>query len=202
MIAAKPVLFTIGHSSHSLDEFVALLQRHGVTAVADVRSQPYSRRMEHFRRHELSAALRTAGIKYVFLGEELGARREESECYDGNQADYDRIAKLPRFRNGLDRLRQGADHYRIAIMCAEKEPLDCHRTILICRQLRSEFQIRHILYDGRIEEHGKTEKRLADKMCVTGLTDPHLTDEERIQLAYDLRAKQIAFSTDFEEALQ
>jgi uncharacterized protein (DUF488 family) len=194
-------LFTIGHSSHTLDEFVALLKRHAITAVADVRSQPYSRRLEQFNRESLVAGLQAAGVRYVFLGEELGARRSEPECYEGDRADYRRIAALPKFAAGLDRLRQGATQFRIAVMCAEKEPLDCHRTILICRAVRGEFEILHILGDGTVEDHGQTEKRLVREMDVSRtLFEPQATDEELIQQAYDQRAEQIAYRTSEEGA--
>ena len=187
-------LYTIGHTTHTFDAFLSLLRHHGVTAVADVRSQPYSRRLEQFNREPLAAALGASGIRYVFLGEELGARRAEVECYEGEQADYERIAALPKFRQGLDRVRQGALEFRIALMCAEKEPLDCHRTILICRQLRDEFRIFHIRADGSVEEHAETERRLVREMHVSlPLFDAADDDEQLIQQAYDKRAEQIAY---------
>ena len=197
MTLCQKTLLTIGHTTHSFDEFVALLQQHGVTAVADVRSRPYSRRLEQFNREPLAAGLGGAGIWYVFLGGELGARRDEPQCYDGERADYRRIAQLPKFRAGLDRVREGSERFRIALVCAEKEPLDCHRTILVCRHLREEFHIQHILADGTIEEHAQTEKRLVREMdvCRT-LFEPDLTDEELIQRAYDLRGEQIAYRLD------
>ena len=130
--------------------------------------------------------LEAAGIRYVFVGEELGARRTESECYIGDRADYGRIATLPKFRQGLDRLRQGSRQRCIALICAEKEPLDCHRTILICRYLRTEFGIMHILSDGSIEEHSQTEKRLVRHMDMSRtLFAPKVTNEQLIQGAYD-----------------
>lgn len=193
-------LYTIGHSTHSLDAFFELLKRRGVTAVADVRSRPYSGRLEHFNREPLSRQLEAVGIKYVFLGQELGARRDEIECYVGDVADYGRIASLPRFREGLSRLKHGARKYQIAIMCAEKEPLDCHRTILICRQLRHEFEIAHILSEGTVEEHKQTERRLVQEMkvCRT-LFEPDLSDDDLVQRAYDERARQIAYRTNQED---
>ncbi len=199
MTVSKQTLMTIGHTTHELDAFVAMLKQHGVTAVADVRSHPYSRRLEQFNRENLAAELASAGIEYVFLGGELGARREEPECYDGDRADYRRIAVLPKFRAGLDRLREGAARFRIALVCAEKEPLDCHRTVLVCRHLREEFQIVHILADGTTENHSQTEKRLVREMGVSRtLFEPDLTTEQLIQQAYDLRGEQIAYRANGE----
>lgn len=200
MEAERPVLFTIGHSTHEWPEFVALLRKHGVTAIADVRSQPASR-LPQYKKAALQAGLKEAGINYVFLGRELGARRAEPECYDGDQVSYERIARLPRFLEGLERLRQGSREFRIALMCAEKEPLDCHRTILVCRQLRNGFRIRHILADGSIEEHEQTERRLVRQMDVTRtLFEPNLTEEDLIQQAYEARGRQIAYRADHEGA--
>lgn len=200
MPGERPVLYTVGHSTHSLDDFLGLLARHGITALADVRSRPYSPRQPHFNREELSPELEAAGIKYVFLGKELGARRDELESYSGDQAAYDRIAALPAFAAGLERLRKGAGDYTVALMCAEKEPLDCHRTVLVCRGLRDEFDIRHILADGSLEAHAETERRLVRETGVTRtLFEPHRTDDDLVQEAYDERARKIAYRADSEE---
>lgn len=202
MEGEQPPLYTIGHSTHSLDGLLALLRQHAITAVADVRSRPYSARLGHFNREELSAALEKADIKYVFLGKELGARRDEPESYSGDQAAYDRIALLPDFRGGMQRLRRGASQYQVALLCSEKEPLDCHRTVLVCRELRRDFDIRHILADGSLEAHRETERRLVQQTGVTRtLFEPDLTDEELVQQAYDERARKIAYRAGQEEAM-
>src|ERR1700676_1677737 len=99
----RHALFTIGHTNHSLDAFVDLLKQHSVAAVADVRSQPYSRRLEHFSREWLAAEVDTAGIKYVLLGQELGARRDEMDCYVDGKAVYQRIAEFPNSKEGRAR---------------------------------------------------------------------------------------------------
>ena len=194
-------IFTIGHSTHEIEAFLALLTRHGVTAVGDVRSQPFSR-IPHFNRDALAAALRRHGIKYVPLGRELGARRDEPECYVNGQAVYERVAMLPLFREGIDRLIKGADQYNIALMCAEKEPLDCHRTVLVCRHLRPHgFHIRHILADGGLEEHADAEKRLMRLMGITAdLFRPDVTEADLIEQAYEARGKQIAYRAGVEGA--
>lgn len=193
-------IYTVGHSTHSLEEFMELLKRHGITAVADVRSQPYSR-IDHFGKDALAAALKAEGIEYVFLGRELGARRDERECYEGAQAVYERIASLPAFRDGLARLERGAEKHVIAIMCAEKEPLDCHRTILVCRHLRGRgLRIRHILADGSVEEHEQTEQRLMKQMGVeASLFEQDVTEQELIERAYDARGREIAYRADSQE---
>src|SRR5712692_1910478 len=154
-------LFTIGHSNHSIEVLVELLRQHAVQAVADVRSRPYSGRFPQFNRPVLKRELKESGLRYVFLGLELGARREESCCYVEGQARYDLVAKTNAFAEGLDRVIKGLSRYRIALLCAEKDPLTCHRTILVCRHLRWKgFPIQHILADGTLELHEAAENRL------------------------------------------
>ncbi len=188
------ILHTIGYSTHELETLIALLHQHAITAVADVRSHPVSR-LAHFCRPALERHLKNTRIEYVFLGQELGARRDEPECYVDGQARYDRITSLPAFRKGIERLERGAKRYRIALMCAEKEPLDCHRSILICRHLVANgWEIRHVLANGAIEPHATTEERLVRRMEIERtLFQPTLTRDELVQQAYEKRAAQIAY---------
>jgi uncharacterized protein (DUF488 family) len=158
-------LFTIGHSNLSIEAFVLLLQQHGITAVVDVRSRPFSRYLPHFNQSEIKASLSAVGIQYVFLGKELGARPEDLSCYDlSGKALYQRIAATPLFSEGIQRLLKGAASYKISLMCAEKDPITCHRTILVCHKLKDlSLQINHILSDGNLESHQDLEARLLSK---------------------------------------
>jgi len=195
-------IYTIGHSTRELSEFIHLLQLYGVESVVDVRSQPYSR-LEHFRRDNLKAQLKSAGIDYVFLGRELGARREEPECYVGSRVSYGRVAQLPAFQAGLERLERAAAKRAVALMCAEREPLDCHRTILVARQLAARgWRVLHILADGSLESHADTEKRMIDAMGVDPLFDCGLSSDELKERAYEERGQEIAFRAGKEELLK
>lgn len=186
-------LFTIGHSTHGIDGFLGLLHRHGIEVVADVRSQPYSRRFPQFSRDALQTSLREAGIRYVFLGRELGARRDEPECYVGHRADYREIAKTAAFRAGLERLREGLERFRVSLLCAEKDPLDCHRTILVCRHARTFAGIQHIRADGSLESHADFEARLL-AACHLPAGDLFQSAADLLERAYDLRGEQIAWT--------
>jgi hypothetical protein len=115
-VTGEPI-FTIGHSTHSAEEFVALLRQHQVEAVADVRSSPFSRFNPQFNREPLEQFLKVNGIRYVFLGKELGARSEDRSCYLDGRVQYGRLAQTPLFQSGLDRVLQGAAKYRVALMC-------------------------------------------------------------------------------------
>ncbi len=154
-------VFTIGHSTHALDSFVGLLRRHGVDEVADVRSTPYSRFNPQFNRDSLANSLVPHGIGYVFLGHELGGRPDEPACYENGRIRYDRVAASPVFQRGLDRVIQDAAARSVAIMCAEKEPLECHRTLLVAQALGvRNVAVQHIRADGTLEDHAAAMDRL------------------------------------------
>lgn len=173
-------IFTIGHSTHPIDAFIALLRQHGVTALADVRSSPYSRFNPQFNKDALVRELQVQGIKYVFLGRELGARTDDRSCYENGRVQYRRLALTEPFRDGIERVRKGSSKHRIALVCAEKEPLDCHRTLLVARALEEQgVEVRHILGDGWLEPHRDTLERL---LKITGLAKDDLfwSGDERI----------------------
>ena len=163
------VVLTLGHSNHPQETFLGLLERHRVTALADVRSTPYSRFNPHFNRKSLAAALAARGIEYLYLGRELGGRPDNPECYEDGRIRYDRIARTERFREGVDRVESGAVEHRLVLMCAEKEPLDCHRTLLVGQALHARgMEVAHIHADGGLEPHDDAMDRL---LAGTGL-DP------------------------------
>jgi uncharacterized protein (DUF488 family) len=202
-------IFTIGHSNMDTAAFVKLLQQHKIQTVADVRSSPYSQYTPQFNREVLQATLKQNGIGYVFLGDELGARRSEREVYENGQAVYERIAKTPSFKSGLERVLSGAKKFRIALMCAEKDPLTCHRTILVCRNLKraaelhsagpgERIEIQHIQSDGHLESHAETEKRLLATLKFPA-EDFFRTQEEILDEAYALQGKKIAFTEESEK---
>ena len=185
-------LFTIGHSDHELADFIAILQDHQVGAVGDVRSQPYSGRFPQFSRQSLEVNLREHGIRYVFLGKELGARRDEPECYIESRADYERISDTPAFKAGIERIRKGLAQHRIALMCAERDPLDCHRSILVCRHARTFAEIQHMRVDGSLESHAEAEIRLLER-CKLPPGDLFITRNALIEEAYTRRGREIAW---------
>ena len=187
-------IYTVGHSNHTSEAFVTLLRTRGVTALADVRSAPYSRFNPQFNRETLAETLEAHGVRYVFLGRELGARPDDPACYEDGRIRYDRLAGAARFRSGIDRAIEGARRYRLALMCAEKDPVDCHRTILVARELaRRGVDVAHVLADGRLEPHDATVERL---LARHRLAEPDLfaSRAERIERAYDAQAERIAWA--------
>lgn len=192
-------MYTIGHSTHTTEEFVGLLKTHAITAVCDVRSSPYSRYNPQFNRKTIADELKKHGIAYVWLGKELGPRSDDPECYADGKVQYKKIAETDIFRQGLDRLKTGMKSYRVAMMCAEKDPVTCHRMILICRNLRDgDADIRHILEDGGLENNRDAEKRLMKLLKIPEITlfeDP----EEQILKAYDRQEEKIAYAMKTDE---
>ncbi|MGA4850994.1 DUF488 family protein [Streptomyces sp. G5(2025)] len=186
-------VFTVGHSTHSGSVFLSLLQKHGITAVADVRSMPVSRFTPQFNRYALERMLSEADIKYVFLGKELGARTEDLTCYVDGRVQYGLLARTPDFVSGIKRLRKGSQTERIAVMCTEQEPLDCHRCVLVARVLEEcGVAVEHIHGDGHVEDHASTMRRL---MVNFGLDQEDLfrTSTERLQEALDRQEQRIAY---------
>ena len=158
---SERTVYTIGHSNLDAKAFVALLKRNDITAVADVRSSPFSRYHTQFNREHLNVFLKRYGIHYVFLSAELGARSDDPSCYVDGQVQYARLSQTPIFRAGLERVKNGADTHKIALMCAEKDPLECHRTLLVANELAAEnVAIKHILSDGTTERHEDAMQRL------------------------------------------
>ena len=193
MSDARRTVLTIGHSTHALEAFLALLRQHDVTAVADVRSAPYSRFNPQFNREPLAEALGTEGVRYVYVGNELGGRSEDPECYEDGRIRYDRVAATESFRSGLARVVDGAARHRIALMCAEKEPLDCHRTLLVSRALHEQgVDVAHIHAGGRLEPHGEAIDRLLD-MLKMPREDLYRTREELIATAVALQSERVAY---------
>lgn len=193
-------IYTIGHSTHSIERFLELLKAHLVTALGDVRSHPYSRMNPQFNREDLKEALQAAHIKYVFLGKELGARSEDKSCYRNGQVQYDLLSQTDLFKKGIQRIKDGARSYKVALMCAEKEPLECHRTILVARRLYEDGMcIKHILADGQVEEHAHTIERLLAKLHIRE-HDFFRSNDEIMREAYRRQGDEIAYREQTPEA--
>jgi uncharacterized protein (DUF488 family) len=185
-------LFTIGHSSHPIESFIGLLKQHGITALADVRSHPYSRHFPQYSREALKVVLARERITYVFLGKELGARSEPPACYHQGRVQFDLLAKEPRFAIGLKRLRTGMEHFRIALMCAEKDPLNCHRAVLVARRIHeSGIPVEHIQADGHLEKHSEMEDRMLHSLKI--FPDMLNSREEILVDAYRIWGEKIAY---------
>lgn len=189
-------LYTIGHSNHEITAFIELLRLHGISAIGDVRSYPYSRYAPQYSRDALKAVLSNAGIAYAFLGKELGARSNNPACYRQGKVQYDRLAQEPSFDEGIKRVIQGMEHYRVALMCAEKDPLDCHRALLVARKLfEIGIPVCHIRAGGSLETHQAMESRLL-ALCKLPEGDMFKSRQEFVAEAYVIQGERVAYQDE------
>jgi uncharacterized protein (DUF488 family) len=185
-------ILTIGHSTHGYENFLSLLRGAQVTAVADVRSSPFSRHQPDFNRPDLEKELRADKIQYSFLGEELGGRPRSKSLFLEGVADYEKMARTPEFERGIDRLIDGSSRFRIALMCSEHDPLDCHRCLLVGRALKQRrFSVDHILFNGSQKSQNQIEDEL---LAMLKQNRADFFPEDQIASAYRDRSLKVAYS--------
>ena len=191
----KLTAFTIGHSNHPAEVFLKLLLGQGIEEVVDVRSSPHSRFNPQFNRKRLQAALEEAGMGYAFMGGALGGRPADPRCYDAEgRVQYDRIAETEAFREGMGQVGRRAGDRRIALMCSEKEPLHCHRTLLLAHLLtQGGLGVSHILADGAVEDHAAAMDRLLARLGFSRDGDMFRSRERLIADAVGRQARQVAY---------
>ncbi len=157
-------LYTIGHSSHSLDKFIRLLEDNGITSLVDVRTAPHSRYNPQFNKENLEYVLPQREIQYAYAGKYLGGRPSDPTCYKGrtlpgegadylHEVDYPEVMKRDWFIRGIERLLEMADEHTTAIMCSEENPAECHRHHLVAQflfEMHPEVDVRHIRGDGTV----------------------------------------------------
>lgn len=197
---SKPVtLYTIGYATKPISTFIEQLQYYRIDVVADIRSVPFSKRFHDYHQHAIAKWLPEHGIRYVYLGEELGPRSKEATHYDTEgQVQFDRLMESELFRQGIQRLYTGLErNFRIALMCAEKDPATCHRSLLVghylIRQSQADenLQLLHITHDGDTETQQQLETRLTEIHSIT--MDLFTSAEEQAAQAYQLQLKKTSY---------
>ena len=195
-------LYTIGHSNQSQDEFLTMLQKHGVDCVVDVRSVPASKYSPQFNQDQLRIFLKTHGIQYLHFGLEFGARR--TDCLnDEGQVDFEMAVKTPLFLSGVSRLTTGLEMgYHISLMCSEANPLECHRFSLVSRYFNEHgVDVQHILKDAELASHRHLEKQMIEEFLhskkyhlseVDELFGTYTAEDQRRD-AYRLKNKRIGY---------
>ncbi|MFN8486523.1 MAG: DUF488 domain-containing protein [Caldilineaceae bacterium] len=161
---ATHTIYTVGHSNHTSEKFIALLKQHAVACLVDVRSQPYSRYNPHFNRETLAAALRVEGIQYIDMGSSLGGRPDQKDLYDPGQErpNYHRQRQTEQYQAGIAGLTKQAQQITTAIMCSEGNPHECHRGewLITPDLIDAGFTVQHILPDGVLEMGEKVFEQL------------------------------------------
>ncbi|MGE5603761.1 MAG: DUF488 family protein [Nitrososphaerales archaeon] len=173
-------LFTIGYGARSLDAFFAVLKANDITYLIDIRSAPYSRFKPEFSKQALEAAARAAGFTYVYMGDTLGGQPQDATCYEDGKVVYDRVKERPFFRDGMARLRRAAErNLRVALMCSEGKPEQCHRTVLIGQALADlAIDVVHIdENDGLIGQDEALGRRTSGQLSL--LDDPEFKSRKR-----------------------
>lgn len=188
-------LYSIGYATKPIEVFIGHLRQYDISAVADVRSVPYSRAFYDYNRETLEATLKAASVHYVFLGDELGPRSKNDAHYDEfGQVQFDRLMRSILFLNGIERVQTGIEKGMcIALMCAEKDPVDCHRSLLIAYHLQRQcgIAVQHIRHDGELESQAALEARLVNLHNAGG--DLFSTPEELVELAWQKQVRLKAY---------
>lgn len=159
------VLLSIGHSQHKIDFFISLLREHNVNYILDVRSTPYSQFAAEYNRESIKTILESNGIAYTFMGNYFGARPSDYSLYSPNgYLDFEKVANCLNFRKAFANVMKGAGQgYRIAFMCTEKDPVECHRAILVTNAFyKAGYSIEHIMPDSTIQTQEDINERLLD----------------------------------------
>lgn len=195
--AGNNIIYTIGHSNHAIDDFVRLLRQHDISLVVDVRSHPYSQYCPHFNGEQLEAALSRHGLQYVYKGKELGARPDSPSYYEGKKVSFAKLVEGREFQAALKWLLESLPDANVALMCAEKDPICCHRMILLGHQLAShDVQVSHIMANGSLEDNRKAELRLVQELKIEPtLFEPQVTQKDLIERAYQEQEKNISSDT-------
>lgn len=187
-------VLTIGHSNHTGEAFRSLLTRHAVAILVDVRSAPYSRFHPQFNRAALARALAATGIEYLYLGGALGGRPSDAECYEEGRVRYELVARTEAFLRGLDAVIEHAGRARTVLMCAERAPLACHRTLLIAPALgKRGLTVEHILADGAVETHARTMDRLLASHGLAPEGDLLHSRDDAVATVIAREAERVAF---------
>lgn len=195
-------MFSIGYATKPMEMYIQQLRHYGVDVVADVRSVPYSKVFHDYHQEALQRTLRKAGLRYVYLGLELGPRSKDPAHYnDEGQVQFDRVMDSALFQSGIARLQTGISKgFTIALTCAEKDPAICHRSLLIGWALRHRYdvELKHILHEGQLESQGELEQRL---MGLTNtVPDMLMTEAEAMQLAYERQCQACAYRREIDPA--
>jgi uncharacterized protein (DUF488 family) len=205
----KPVIYTVGHSTHQVDYFLELLKKYSVNCLIDVRSLAASTYNPQYNKEPLSNFLKKNGVTYLHFADEFGARHTDTDLLDDEgKVDFEKVRKSWNFKNGVEKLWLGIDKGNIiALMCSESEPFDCHRFSMISIALEKDgFEVKHILKDKTLKSNTELEKQLLKKydkkIPKPDMFQPNISTDDQLKVAYRLRNKEIAFSPYVKETVE
>ena len=196
----RPLIYTVGHSNHTLEFFIDLVKEFKVNLIIDVRSVAASKYNPQFNKMNLENALNASGIKYRHFEEEFGARQRDPDLLDEDgQVDFEKVRKFWLFKNGVEKLWKGVNHgATISLMCSEGEPADCHRFSMVAIELEKEgFDVRHIMKDKTLKTNKDLEnqllKKYEKKIPQPDIFNPEVSKDDQLKVAYHLKNKEIGF---------
>lgn len=202
-------VYTIGCSTNTLEQFLELLKRHNINCIVDVRSTPFSKYASQFNRETLQRYLNENNILYIWMGKEFGARRDDRSLYSVQRyLDFEKVRKDNNFLSGVQRIKKGISKgYKISLMCTEKEPIDCHRAILVAKGLEeNDVEVKHILQSSKLITQKQLEEQLLDRyfkdrnqINFDMILGSSKTEEEMIEEAYKKRNKDIGYEIGGED---
>lgn len=183
---SENAIFTIGYGKRDADQVIALLQRHNIAYLIDVRSRPYSRFKPEFSRRELTQRVQAAGLRYVYMGDTLGGQPDDPSCYSDGKVVYDTVRSREFYQKGLGRLQEAwRQGLRVALLCSEGKPEMCHRSKLIGRSLTDlAIPVQHIDEGDELIEQQKVMLRLTDGQY-SWLDNDGLTSRKRYRAEED-----------------
>lgn len=195
-------LYTIGHSNNTTEKFLSLLRENGIDCVVDVRSTPYSEFHSQFNKPNIQNLFTQNKIKYIHMPEEFGARIENPKLYTNGYVDFSKVRKGEAFKKGVSRVQDGIDKgYTIALLCCERQPIDCHRNILVAKAFYDlGYEILNIVDSNIVITQKEVEQMLLDLYFKNrnqlSLLEETKPETELINEAYQLRSKAIAYETE------
>jgi len=196
-------IFTIGHSNYNVEKLIDMLRYYNINCVVDIRGTPYSKYNVQYNKETIRNTLIKEGFVYIYMAKEFAAKRENKVSYNKEgYSDFEKVVKEDDFINGVKRLKNGCEKgYRIALLGAMQDPIRCHRSILLGRELENYgFTINHILDDYSIKDQRYIEERLLDKyfenrnqIAIYSLIGVSISNDEMINKAYQMANKEIGY---------
>jgi len=197
----NPVIYTVGHSTHQLDFFLSLIKEYNVNCIIDVRSVAASSYNPQYNQEPFKNYLKNHGVTYMHFPEKFGARFNDPDLLDDEgKVDFEKVRKSYNFKMGVERLWQGLEKgFKMALMCSESEPLDCHRFSMVSLALvKDGFDVKHIMKDKTLKSNSDLEKTLLKKydkkLPKPDMFNPDISVEDQLKEAYRLKNKEIGFS--------
>lgn len=196
-------IYTIGHSNYTMERLIDMLKYYNINCVVDIRGTPYSKYNIQFDKEAIRYTLTNAGFVYIYMGEELAAKRIRKDSYNNEgYSNFEEVIKEEEFKRGVERLKNGCEKgYKIVLLGAMQDPIRCHRSILVGRELvKNDFDVKHILDDYSIATQDDIEEMLLNKyfsnrnqITIEDLTGNSLNNEEMINEGYKLANREIGY---------